>query len=158
VNGPSFQIPGNYCAWNLDVDSDGTPELRFWESGVICTADFGTAGGLGTFVLTGNTLRSELAFAGRFGSVDMRGPAALHANARSLSTLAPPLVSWEGYSGFFGEVTLTHGQIMQLRRGALYAGADGDVVVGRILPVAAPGTTAPPQDSAATRRLPDHRD
>jgi len=37
-----------------------------------------------------------------------------------------------GYTAFFGDVTLSHGQALQLLRGADYVSIDNGVAVGRI--------------------------
>jgi len=98
------------------------------------TADFGNAGGAGTFILTGDTLRGELTLAGRFTSAEIRGPANIRSKAKPVWSFGPPLVSREDYTAFFGEVTLTHGQIMQLLRGAFYVSVENGAVTGLIVP------------------------
>lgn len=88
----------------------------------------------GTFILTGNTLRGQLGLLGQFSSADIRGPAPFHAKAKPVASLGRPLVTRPDYTAFFGEVTLSHSQIIQLRRGALYVSIDHGAVLGRIVP------------------------
>jgi hypothetical protein len=96
-------------------------------------AEFGNAGTKGTFILTGNTLRAELTLTGSFDSAEIHGPAEAHSEAKPLWSFGPPLVSRNGYTAFFGDATLSHGQVMQLLRGALYVSVDGGTMLGFIV-------------------------
>jgi hypothetical protein len=107
----------------------------------------------GRMQLLGNSLRYELHVAGTNMTAKLKGPAALHSQARPLLHLDRPRIDIrigcrqfynpEGqivqqcdpqFGVFFGEVTLSPAQIIHLRRGALYVTVGDGSVVGRILP------------------------
>jgi hypothetical protein len=104
----------------------------------------------GLFILTGNTFRYEIYLAGAFSLADLRGPASQQSRARPVSSLAnpvfytlPPSIPFGmplQFSFFFGELTLSHPQLIQLERGAYYFSVDGGKVVGRLFPALPDGT------------------
>ena len=89
-------------------------------------------GSIGTFILTGNTLRGELTLAGLFSSADIAGPAPVHAKVKSFASLGQPLVARTNFTSFLGDATLSRSESIQLRRGADYVSIDDGAVVGRL--------------------------
>jgi hypothetical protein len=90
---------------------------------------------LGTFILTGNSLRGELSLAGAFSSADIFGPLSLHPKTSLVASLGQPLVSSPDHTAFFGEATLSPVQVVQLRHGAFSVSVDCDDLLGQIVPV-----------------------
>ena len=89
-------------------------------------------GSIGSFILTGNTLRGELTLAGLFSSAHIAGPAPARAQAKPWTSLGDPLVARSNFTSFLGDTTLSEGQIRQLLRGAMYVSLDGGRAVGQI--------------------------
>lgn len=95
----------------------------------------------GTFILRDLILRGELHLPGRFSAVQLRGPAPAHARARPIGDFGSPLVSRRRHTAFFADVTLLRGELIQLRRDALYLNGENGEWIGRLVPIAgdAPG-------------------
>jgi len=85
----------------------------------------------GTFILTGNTLRGELTFAGSFSSADILKSAS-RGNTVSIASFGEPLAQRIDYTSFFGDMTLSYSEIKQLLRGGLYVRVEEDAALGRI--------------------------
>jgi len=111
-----------------------------------------------TLQLIGNVLRYELHVAGTYESARLRGPAVPHSNAQPAVSLDSPRIAvhnscrlfYDSATGryvercgpdfavFFGEVTLSHSQVIQLKRGALHLSIDDGAVIGRVVPTPTP--------------------
>lgn len=89
----------------------------------------------GTFILTGNTLRGELTFAGSYSSADIARRAPARAIVKSIASLGRPLARRTDFTSFFGDATLSHPEIVHLLRGAVYVSIDNGAVVGQIAPL-----------------------
>jgi len=101
------------------------------------TVKFPGAGNIGTMILTGEHLRSELTLNDSFTLANVGGPAPVHARAKpvaSFSPLAEREFATGDYTAFFGETFLTQAQIRQLLRGANYVSLDDGALVGLIAP------------------------
>ena len=90
--------------------------------------------GIGSFILTGNTLRGELTLAGQFSSAQILDPNHHRATENLVSDFGQPLVSTSGHTTFFHDATLTRSQITQLLHGAYYVSIDNGALATRILP------------------------
>jgi hypothetical protein len=90
--------------------------------------------GTGSFILTGNTLRSELSLAGQFSSAQILDPNHHRATERLVSDFGQPLVRTSGHTAFFHDATLTRSQVNQLLHGAYYMTVDDGTLAARILP------------------------
>jgi hypothetical protein len=92
----------------------------------------------GTLILTGDTLRCELTLAGSFSTATIGGPSEVHAHAKPFANLGEPLAARQFasslFTAFFDDVSLSHSQILQLLRGAIYISVDGGTIVGQISP------------------------
>lgn len=86
----------------------------------------------GTFILTGNSLRCELTLAGLFSSADVVRAGLSRAHVKSIANLGEPLAQRADFTSFFGNVTLSDSQIVELLRGGLYVSIDQGAVMGRI--------------------------
>lgn len=122
---------GDSIQFTVDFrNADGTPH------------GFGQFRSLGTAILTGNTLRFELDMVGWFSSAALRGPAATHSESKALYDFGQPLIAIHppcsplgcdpDFTVFFGEASLNPGQVVQLKRGALYVSLAEGAIVGRI--------------------------
>jgi hypothetical protein len=96
------------------------------------TVDFPN-GDSGSLILTADQLRCELTLNGQFGSAQLIGPA--RGNGKPIADLGQPLTARTNYTSFFRDVTLSHGDVTQLLRGAVSVSIDDGVVVGKVLPV-----------------------
>jgi hypothetical protein len=92
--------------------------------------------GTGSFILTGEVLRSELSMAGRFFSAQILDPNHPHAKGKVVIDFGQPLVCTASHTGFFRDATLTRSEIVQLLHGAYYVSIDNGAALARILPVA----------------------
>jgi hypothetical protein len=92
-------------------------------------------GDFGSLILTGDQLRCELTLDGQFASARLAGPAPAHAKGKSIADLGQPLVSNTNYTSFFREVTLSHGDVKQLLRGATIVSLDDGGLVGQVTPL-----------------------
>jgi len=108
---------------------------------------------IGRVQLLGDFLRYEIRAIGSHESADLRGPSPPRSNARPVASLAHPRIDVHFFSirasdpntlqvepatasVFFGEVPLSHSQIIQLKRGALYLSIGDGAVIGRVMPAA----------------------
>lgn len=89
----------------------------------------------GTFILTGKTLRGELTFAGLFSSANIARRARARGKVKPIASLGRPLARRTDFTSFFGDATLSHSEIIQLLRGAVYVSIDNGAVVGQISPL-----------------------
>jgi len=66
------------------------------------------------------------------------GPSPVHAQAKPFANLGEPLAvrqfATSIFTAFFDDVSLSHSQILQLLRGAIYISIDGGAIVGQISP------------------------
>jgi hypothetical protein len=87
----------------------------------------------GTFILRDQLLRGELHLPARVGEVQLRGPAPVHARARAVGDFGSPLLSRRRHTAFFAEVPLTQGELIQLRREALFLSGENGQWIGRLV-------------------------
>ncbi len=109
--------------------------------------------GTGRIQLVGNSIHYELRVVGSYQSADLRGPSPLRSNAKPVLSLAHPRIDFRFFSVhlidpntvqiiektasvFFGEVPLSHSQIIQLKRGAYHVSVGDGAVIGRVVPAA----------------------
>ncbi len=99
-------------------------------------------GSAGTFILTGDRLRCEVPVTASqwFSSASIAGPAPIRSRAKAVADLGQPLAllqfgNGDHYTAFFGDVTLSRGEVNQLLRGADAATIDGGSVFGQITPL-----------------------
>lgn len=89
----------------------------------------------GTFILRDQRLRGELHLPTRVAGVQLRGPAPVHARARAVGDFGSPLLSRRSHTAFFAELALTHGELIQLRRDALFLRGENGQWIGRLVPM-----------------------
>jgi hypothetical protein len=90
--------------------------------------------GKGSVILTGDKLRCELELNGRYASAELCGPSNTRSHSRALWNFGPPLLASASRTAFFGDMELSHAQLIHLARGKLYVRVDDGALVGRILP------------------------
>ena len=96
------------------------------------TVDF-PDGNSGSLILSGEQLRCELTLNDQFANAELtRSP---RGNGKPIADLGQPLAARTNYTSFFRDVKLSHGEVMQLQRGASYIRIDDGAVVGRVLPI-----------------------
>jgi len=90
---------------------------------------------VGTFILTGDTLRGELTFADSFFSADIAGPVPANAKSKAFASLGQPLARRADFTSFLGDVSLSRSQIIHLLRSADHVSIDSGAIAGQITPI-----------------------